>query len=114
YTTLFRSKDGRTSLRIDEIDEESLEDADKQIRRAFANRRQSSNGLLDARLARAMPLRLERELGRKSAEIVLGEGTCSILPTTPAAAELVERLDGKNPLRNLGADKRAVSLCREL
>jgi methylase of polypeptide subunit release factors len=111
---LLHRKKGRTSVRIDEIDEDSLEDADKQIRRAFANRRQSSAGLLDARLGRAMPLRLERELGRKSAEIVLAEGTCSILPTTPAAAELVERLDGKKTLRKLGADKRAVSLCREL
>jgi len=111
---LLHRKKGRTSIRIDEIDEDSLEDADRQIRRAFANRRQSTNGLLDARLARAMPLRLERELGRKSAEIVLGEGTCSILPTTPSAAGLVERLDGKKTLRKLGADKRAVSLCREL
>jgi methylase of polypeptide subunit release factors len=111
---LLHRKSGRTSVRIDEIDEDELEDADKQIRRAFANRRQSADGLLDLRLARAMPLRLERELGRKSAEIVLAEGTCSILPTTPAAAELVEQLDGKKTLRKLGADTRAVSLCREL
>lgn len=111
---LLHRKKGRTSVRIDEIDEDSLEEADKQIRRAFANRRQSSDGLLDVRLARAMPLRLERELGRKSAEIVLAEGTCSILPATPAAVELVERLDGKKTLRRLGADKTAVKLCHEL
>jgi methylase of polypeptide subunit release factors len=111
---LLHRKQGRTSVRIDEIDEDSLEEADKQIRRAFANRRQSSDGLRDVRLARAMPLRLERELGRKSAEIVLAEGTCSILPATPAAVELVERLDGKKTLRKLGADKTAVKLCREL
>jgi hypothetical protein len=101
-------------LRIDEIDEDSLEDADAQIRRAFANRRVASNGLMDARLARAMPLRVERELGRKKADIVLGDGTCSILPTTPEAIALVERLDGKKTLRRLSADKRAVKLCREL
>ena len=111
---LLHRKKGRTSVRIDEIDEDSLEEADKQIRRAFANRRQSSNGVLDLHLARAMPLRLERELGRKSADVVLAEGTCSILPTTPAAAELVEQLDGKKSLRKLGADKNAVKLCREL
>jgi methylase of polypeptide subunit release factors len=111
---LLHREKGRTSVRIDEIDEDSLEEADKQIRRAFANRRQSSDGLLDMRLARAMPLRLERELGRKSAEIVLADGTCSILPATPAAAEIVEQLDGKKTLRKLGADKQAVKLCREL
>jgi len=109
---LLHKREGRTSLRIDEIDEDSLEDADAQIRRAFANRH--ANGLLDIRLARAMPLRVERELGRKKAEIVLGDGTCSILPTTPEAIDLVERLDGKKTLRKLGADKRAVKLCREL
>src|SRR5579872_7099360 len=111
---LLHKREGRTSLRIDEIDEDVLEDADAQIRRAFANRRPASNGLLDARLARAMPLRVERELGRKTAEIVLGDGTGSILPMTPGAIELVERLDGKKTLRKLGADKRAVKLCREL
>jgi methylase of polypeptide subunit release factors len=111
---LLHKRAGRNSLRIDEIDEDSLEDADAQIRRAFANRRVASNGLLDAKIARAMPLRVERELGRKKAEIVLGDGTCSILPTTPEAIELVERLDGKKTLRKLGADKRAVKLCREL
>ena len=111
---LLHKREGRTSLRIDEIDEDVLEDADAQIRRAFANRRVASNGLLDVRLARAMPLRVERELGRKSAEIVLGDGTGSILPTTPEAIELVERLDGKKTLRKLGADNRAVKLCREL
>ena len=111
---LLHKREGRTSLRIDEIDEDVLEDADAQIRRAFANRGQASNGLLDARLARAMPLRVERELGRKKAEIVLGHGTGSILPTSPEAIELVERLDGKKTLRKLGADKRAVKLCREL
>lgn len=111
---LLHKRAGRNSLRIDEIDEDSLEDADAQIRRAFANRQVASNGLLDAKIARAMPLRVERELGRKKAEIVLGDGTCSILPTTPEAIELVERLDGKKTLRKLGADKRAVKLCREL
>jgi methylase of polypeptide subunit release factors len=111
---LLHKREGRTSLRIDEIDEDVLEDADAQIRRAFANRRAAANGLLDARLARAMPLRVERELGRKTAEIVLGDGTGSILPTTPEAIELVERLDGKKTLRKLGADKRAMKLCREL
>ncbi len=110
---LLHRRKGKPSLRIDEIDEDTLEDADAQIRRAFANRGKG-NGLLDARLKRSMALRIEHEMGRKSADVVLDGGTCSILPTTPAAAALVEKLDGKRTLRKLGADKRAVSLCREL
>src|SRR5579872_2409690 len=110
---LLHRNGGRASLRIDEIDEDSLEDADAQIRRAFANRHRAKD-LLNAKLKRAMPIRVERELGRKTADIVLDEGTCSILPSTPEAAEVVERLDGKKTLRKLGADKRAVKLCREL
>ena len=104
---------GRPTLRVDEIDEDSLEEADTQIRRAFANRRRTAD-VLDVPLARAMPLRLERTLGKKKAEIVLDEGTCSILPTTPGAAGIVERLDGRKSLRRLKADKHAVRLCREL
>jgi methylase of polypeptide subunit release factors len=110
---LLHRRNGRAGLRIDEIDEDSLEDAGAQIRRAFANRAQRDR-LLDVPLKRAMPLRVEHAMGRKSADVVLDGGTCSILPTTPAAAALVERLDGKKTLRRLGADKQAVKLCREL
>jgi methylase of polypeptide subunit release factors len=110
---LLHRNGGRASLRIDEIDEDSLEDADAQIRRAFANRHRATD-LLNARLKRAMPIRVERELGRKTADVVLDEGTCSILPTTPEAVDVVEQLDGKKTLRKLGADKRAVKLCHEL
>jgi len=110
---LLNRNGGKPTLRIDEIDEDTLDDADAQIRRAFKNRRRSKD-LLDAKLARAMPLRLERTLGKKKAEVVLEEGTCSILPATPEAVDVVERLDGKKTLRKLGADKRAVKLCREL
>ena len=109
---LHRGK-GRPTLRVDEIDEDSLEDADAQIRRAFANRRRVKE-LVDVPLARAMPLRLERTLGKKKAEVVLDEGTCSILPATPEAVDVVERLDGRKTLRKLRAGKDAVRLCREL
>jgi methylase of polypeptide subunit release factors len=112
---LLHRRGGRPGLRIDEIDEDTLEPAGDQIRRAFANReRLAREDLRDASLARAMPLRLEGELGRKRAEVVLDGGIGSILPTTRAAADVVERLDGKSTLRALGADARAVSLCREL
>ena len=100
---LLHRRKGKTTLRVDEIDEDTLEDADAQIRRAFANRR-NGRDLLDVRLARAMPLRVERTLGKNKAEIVLDGGTCSILPTTAEAAALVERLDGKTTLRRLRAD----------
>jgi methylase of polypeptide subunit release factors len=106
---------GRAGLRVDEIDEDTLEPAGDQIRRAFANReRLAKTDIRAARLRSAMPLRLEAEIGRKKAEIVLDGGTGSILPTTRAAAGLLERLDGKRTLRALGADARAVRLCREL
>jgi len=110
---LLHRNGGRASLRIDEIDEDVLEDADAQIRRAFSNRHRAKD-LLDARLKRAMPIRVERELGRRRADVVLDEGTCSILPATPEAVDVVERLDGRRTLRKLGADRRAVKLCREL
>jgi methylase of polypeptide subunit release factors len=115
---LYRRGAERATIRVDEIDEESLEPADKQIRRAFANRARLAGirnlDLLGMRLARAMPLSFERGLGRRSGELALDGGTRSMLPATPAAAKLVERLDGKTTLRRLGADRGAVSLCREL
>jgi len=110
---LLHKREGRRTLRIDEIDEDTLEEADEQIRRAFANRAQRVD-LQRAPLARAMPLLIEHEMGKKSANVVLDSGTCSILPTTFAAAEIVDRLDGKTSLRKLRADKRTVTLCREL
>ncbi|HKT44529.1 MAG TPA: methyltransferase [Gaiellaceae bacterium] len=110
---LLHRREGRTSLRIDEIDEDTLEDADEQIRRAFANRARKKD-VRDVKLVRAMPLLVEHEMGKRSANVVLEDGTCSILPTTFAAAELVDRLDGKKTLRRLGADARTVSLCRDL
>jgi methylase of polypeptide subunit release factors len=112
---LLHPRRGRPGVRVDEIDEDTLEPAGDQIRRAFANReRLAKVDVREARLKRAMPLRLEAEIGRKQAEVVLDGGTCSILPTSRAAANVLERLDGKRTLRTLGADARAVRLCREL
>ncbi|HEY2073833.1 MAG TPA: methyltransferase, partial [Gaiellaceae bacterium] len=91
---LLHRRKGRSTLRIDEIDEDTLEDSDAQIRRAFANRRRAKD-VLELRLARGMPLLIEHEMGKKSANVVLDSGTCSILPTSFAAAEIVDRLDGK-------------------
>ncbi len=106
---------GRPGLRVDEIDEDTLEPAADQIRRAFTNRERLARlDIRQARLKRTMSLRLEAEIGRKRAEVVLDGGTGSILPTTRAAAGVLERLDGKRTLRQLGSDARAVRLCREL
>ena len=110
---LLHRGEGRASVRVDEIDEDVLDPAGKQIRRAFDNRARL-RGLEKARLARAMPLVFERQLGRRRGELVLDGGTRSVLPATSDAAAIVERLDGKTSLRRLGADARAVALCREL
>ena len=46
---------------------------------------------------------------------MLDERDGSILPTTPGAAGIVERLDGKMTLRRMSAgDKARRPLCREL
>jgi methylase of polypeptide subunit release factors len=112
---LLHRGDGGAGVRVDEIDEDVLEPSGKQIRRAFENRERLRKGKLEqAALARAMPLVFERTLGAKRGELVLDGGTRSVLPASTAAAELVERLDGRATLRRLRADARAVSLCREL
>jgi methylase of polypeptide subunit release factors len=115
---LHRAGGKRAAARVDEIDEDVLEPAAKQIRQAFANRIRLAGmrerDVREARLERALPLRLEREIGSSTAELVLDGGTRSILPTTVAAVAVVEKLDGKTTLKSLGADGRALSLCREL
>ena len=115
---LHRRDAKRPTIRVDEIDEDSLEAAGKQIRRAFANRARldgmRNRDLLGMRLARAMPLGFERTLGKRLGELAIEGGTGSMLHATPRAAKLVERLDGKTTLQRLGADGAAVSLCREL
>ena len=114
----WRIGDGPPTVRVDEIDEESLEPSGRQIRRAFANRARLAamrpSELLGAKLARAMPIRLERRLGGRGVELVLDGGTKSVLPATAAAAKVVERLDGSSTLKRLGADPGAVRACREL
>jgi len=106
------------TLRVDEIDAESLEPAGDQVRRAFANRARldgmKDGKLAKARLARAMPLEFTRGVGRRTGELLVDAGTNSILEATPKEVRVVERLDGKTPLARLGADRDAVELCRDL
>ena len=115
---LHRRGAGRPTVRVDEIDEDSLEPAGKQIRRAFANRARLAgmrrSDLAAARLARAMPLRIERDVGRRDGELALDDGTNSVLPATATGIRVVEALNGKATLKRLGADRATLSLCRDL
>jgi methylase of polypeptide subunit release factors len=115
---LHRRDDGRQTIRVDEMDEDSLEPSGDQIRRAFANRARLAAmryaDLPASRLARAMPLRLERDIGRGGGELALDDGTNSALPATAIGIRVVEGLDSKTTLKRLGADRAALSLCRDL
>ena len=106
---LLHRRSGENTVRIDEVEEDELEVADAQIRRAFAARALLDGAdLLDARLAPADLLRVGAR------RVVLEEGTRPELKASPRAAELVAALDGQRTLRELGAPKSAVDLCREL
>ena len=62
---ILHRRDGHNTSRIDEIDEDELDAADVQIRRAFDTRaRLDGHDLLDARLAPADALRVETLLKR--------------------------------------------------
>ena len=115
---LHRRDAPQPTLRVDEIDSESLEPAGSQVRRAFANRERlagmKDGRLAKARLARAMPLEFTRGVGRRTGELLVDAGTNSILEATPKEVRVVERLDGRTSLARLGADRGAVGLCRDL
>jgi hypothetical protein len=121
--------------RIDELEEDNLEDAADQVRRAFAARARLAElgkqaDLLDTRLARAATLELEREIapgrgGRSKGYIHLAGGTRSTVAVGSSALDVVAALDGKKKLRDVvqraakGADeatlkRQAVKACREL
>jgi methylase of polypeptide subunit release factors len=115
---ILHRRPGRNTTRIDEIDEDELEPADAQIRRAFdARARLDGADPRDARLAPVDALRVETRLrsGRAvGARVVLEEGTRPELEASAPAAEIVASLDGRRTLRELSASNDAVALCREL
>jgi methylase of polypeptide subunit release factors len=115
---LLHRRPGRNTIRIDEVDEDELEPADSQIRRAFAARAQlDGRDLLDARLAPADALRVETQLRRGrvcEARVTLEDGTRPELDVSAATADLVGALDGRRTLRELSASRDAVAACREL
>jgi len=122
-----RTSGGPRTTRIDEI-EEDIGNASKQVELAFEARARFAerNGLLDAALSIATPLRIERALepanGRArvtEATVALEEGTLSEVETTARATELLDVLDGRTPLREtikrLGIPRdEAVELAQEL
>jgi methylase of polypeptide subunit release factors len=105
---LHRRPGAEPTLRVDPVDEDALEDAGDQIRRAFAARTRlaSLNGrdeLLDARLSLAMNVRLEEELEPDDdggvivagGRVDLTEGTRHDVETTSEALEVVAALDSR-------------------
>jgi methylase of polypeptide subunit release factors len=113
---LHRRTGRRHTARSDSFDDDTLEEAGEQIRRAFAARTRLSElgkraDLLDARLSVAAPLRIERELEPRrggaavaGAVVSLAEGTNSAVETTSDALEVVSSLDRTKPLRAVVED----------
>ena len=104
---LLHRRAGRVhTTRVDEVDEDLLDEASGQIQRAFAARAQLSGltkatDLLDARLSLASTAQLEHELrpARRrtvvsAARLHLDEGTHPVVEATPRALEIVAALDG--------------------
>jgi hypothetical protein len=115
---ILHRRDGHNTSRIDEIDENELDAADIQIRRAFDTRaRLDGHDLLDARIAPVDELSVETLLKRGSvtgARVTLEDGTWPVLEVSPAAAAVIADLDGLRTLRELSATPDAVESCREL
>ena len=115
---ILHRRDGHNTSRIDEVDEDELDAADAQIRRAFAARaRLDGHDLLDARLAPADDAaRRDATEARRvtGARVTLEDGTWPVLEVSPAAAEVIADLDGRRTLRELSARPTRSPSCREL
>jgi methylase of polypeptide subunit release factors len=122
---LHRRPGGRHGSRIDGIDDDALEAAGDQVRRAFTNRAvlaelRRADDLLDLRPELVMRLQLEQEVvprrsrnAATAARVQLVDGTSSTVETTPEALEIVQRLDGSASLRRLVA-RSSPSVRREV
>jgi len=109
---LLHRRDGKNTARIDEVDEDQLDPADLQIRRAFAARAAlDGHEVLDVRLDPVESLRVET-LSRR-ARVTLEEGIWPQLDVSLGAATVLRKLDGR-PLRELRPTEAAVAACREL
>jgi methylase of polypeptide subunit release factors len=107
---LLHRRPGGGEARVDSVEEDDLEVADEQIRRAFAARERLSrldgdDDLLYERLSLGVALSLERELepgddgpAIVDARIQLCEGTSSVVDVEPGVLDVVASLDGRLPL----------------
>jgi methylase of polypeptide subunit release factors len=106
---LHRRPGRRLRARVDELDEDDLEEAGDQVRRAFVSRARLAElkkqaELLEARLSVAVALDLEREVGgarrgrTAGAWIHLAGGTSSSVKVSPGTLEVVAGLDGRQAL----------------
>jgi methylase of polypeptide subunit release factors len=108
---LHRREGARAPVRVDSVDEDELDAAGRQVRRAFAARARlatlsGDEALLEARPAPVSALRLERELALRpaglavdAARLHLDEGTHPVLEPGDAAADVVAALDGRTSVR---------------
>jgi methylase of polypeptide subunit release factors len=110
---LLHKRSGGGEMRVDSIEEDELEVADDQIRRAFAARErlaelERGEDLLEERLSLEMAVSLEEELepdeGEPAivdAQIRLLEGTSSALDVDSDVLDVVAMLDGRTRLGDL-------------
>jgi hypothetical protein len=102
----------RPAVRVDQVDDDDLEAADRQVRRAFAARARlaelrRADDLLDLRLAPMASLRVEIDVAprrRPAIRIHLAEGTEPVVDAPAEVAELVLSLDGRTTLREAIAE----------
>ena len=104
---LHKRPGGGHSARVDELDEEDLDDAGDQILRAFEGRARlaelrSDEALLEERIGVASSLRLERELERAGSRAVdvegsvdIAEGTKHAVDASADAQEVIASLDSR-------------------
>jgi methylase of polypeptide subunit release factors len=104
---LHKGRGGKHTARVDELDEEELDDAGAQILRAFESRGKlaelaGDKELLDARVGVASSLRLDRELepagGRAvdvDGRVELTEGTKHAVDASADVQEVVASLDSR-------------------
>ncbi|HEX9141472.1 MAG TPA: methyltransferase domain-containing protein, partial [Gaiellaceae bacterium] len=104
---LHKRPGGGHSARVDELDEEDLDDAGDQILRAFEGRARlaelrNDEALLEERIGVASSLRLERELERAGSRAVdvegsvdISEGTKHTVDASADAQEVIASLDSR-------------------
>lgn len=129
---LHRRPGATGEARVDQVDQDEVDDASDQIERAFAARArlaelEADDDLLDERPWVAAELVLERDVvpgdGRPKiveARVTLAEGTCSTVETSARALDVLASLDGERTLGEIvdevapGGEVDALELTREL